>query len=807
MDANPVDGVAIFWQTPTGLVLSKDGRIVRRKSSQHIPSSSAGNSLDEFDPETEEEDEEDENGEDQPEEGGGGNFHPGGRRLSRLLVASKGVRSRLTIVPQSSGDFGLYRCWAENALGSSRHQDPCVFNLTAKMPSEMSKGANFALLPPRPVHHCATNYTAAILSVRCLHSNFVANQTTTRSPSPSSNHLLQFHLEVHQQKNGDGDKQFFLVANQTNPLEPTFLVANLQPASTYQITVYVSSPGPSSSNGVAVSDKVTMLFETTTTTTTTATHHSNASSNISSSSLVLSSSKSSNNNNNNNNNNNFDDWLKGGTAFLPTNYGLGGGGGGDEEVSSSEVNTFDLERLENGGHQVSAGAGGSASGDQWSPISKPDLQKQNRLGTDQSDSGHSGNHRLLVILITVLASSFIVFSVLVSVAIGLCLYRNNQQHNNGARVNNSNGSKTPSTSSVNNVGERVSGAEQNNTNSSKTGTPAKAAGNNCFQEFNGGSPVSKICTYDNHHHHHPHQHRLSISNTTSNTTPDLIPCDGGSNGGGNGPHLLIFNASDLSSNASATFQGNNTVAAVTNSHLSATAVPSGTAIYRDFVSLESSDYTVSSDASGGAGGPGGSFHHFQQQQQSLPQQGAITLHTLDALSIGHQDGLPPNSIEPKFLCQPNHVSVLGQSGGETHLNHHPHPNQNQFSNHPHHHPYISGQGNVQLLASSSDSSTSAALLHSSSPFHLLTTANAFLSIASPAAASGNNNNNNNGTLGHYQHYRNPSSNHQTNFSQSQLLFMGGSGGAEANDGNSSFSLSEVRAEHYNRKKNFTKVLI
>lgn len=54
-------------------------------------------------------------------------------------------------------------------------------------------------------------------------------------------------------------------------------------------------------------------------------------------------------------------------------------------------------------------------------ISKPDLQKQNRL------EDVSGSHRLLVMLITIFSIALIVFSVLLSVAIVLCVVKRNRR--------------------------------------------------------------------------------------------------------------------------------------------------------------------------------------------------------------------------------------------------------------------------------------------------------------------------------------------------------------------------------------------
>ena len=218
-------------------------------------------------------------------------------------------------------------------------------------------------------------------------------------------------------------------------------------------------------------------------------------------------------------------------------------------------------------------------------------------------------------------------------------------------------------------------------------------------------------------------------------TPDIIPCDG----------VLIFNPqSDMSSNSTTHFP--NTVATVAyGANGNSTLGPPQGAIYRDFVSLDSdssyANYTASDASNGGQ------------------TAGNMTLHTLDPVSIPNE-----SSIEPKFLCQPNHVSILNDLNATG---------------------FISGQGNVQLVTTtgtgpySMDSNGSSATTQFSSPFHLVN--GPFLSIQQPQATQ----------IGHHQHYGN----------QSQMVFMTkpqppghvlddhSSGQSQIN---SSFSLSEVK---------------
>ena len=422
-----------------------------------------------------------------------------------------------------------------------------------------------------------------------------------------------------------------------------------------------------------------MLFQT-----------SNASSNmtLSSSSLIVSSGVSKNNAPP------LDDWLMGGAVVpnSPISYDDSIASEDETDVSGSEIN-FDLERIEHrGSDHVN-----DPNGVKWS-ISKPDLQKQNRLGGEVNVDVGAANHRLLVILITVLSVSFIFFSILISIAIALCVYRNKRY-------------KTQSNSNTNQQVTNQSKTNNNNLTSKPNSPPFHKP-----NQSQHSSPVTvnnNICTYDNYHHHH------------NQMTPDIIPCEG----------VLIFNPqSDISNTVATVAYGPNA-----NSQLG----PQGP-VYRDFVSLDSDSSYANFTASDGS----------NSGQQAV---GNMTLHTLDPVSIPNE-----SNVEPKFLCQPNHVSILND-----HLNNA---------------GYLSGQlvTTTTGQAYSMDSGSSGTQFNS--PFHLVN--GPFLSIQSQT-----------NSIGHRQHY-NPSQ------QSSQMVFMAASSqqpnhmiGDDHSSGqsqiNSSFSLSEV----------------
>ncbi|KAJ6221787.1 hypothetical protein RDWZM_000332 [Blomia tropicalis] len=579
MDTNPMDTISIFWETPDHVLLSKDGKIIQTKNQDHVTESFKDN-LDQFDPEFDEIiDEDDQNRQRK-------------QRLNRLTIASKGVRSRLTIVPQSSADFGIYRCWAQNSIGSNRHE-PCQFNLTNQI--------GHAIVP-KPVYNCQSNYSRGLLSIRCLHNSIsiTANETNSLKTAYESmaERQLRFHMEIHSISDGSSSSPMnsMLLINQTNPIEPIFLVSTLQENFIYQINVYVS-------NLYGVSEKVTMLFQTPSHNESELNNSHGHNHNMTvSTSLLLSQSKS---------NNPIDDWLFGGNSLGGTSSPFD-----DQSNNSDEIeDTIGNQNLDSEHRFDSNG--------QW-PITKPDLQKQNRLSESMGSNSGFGSvellsHRFIVFLIGALIVSLIIFSVIVSIAIVLCVYRNKREKTNDMNNSKRNDSKTD---------EEIIKSLPN--------TPKSM------------EESSKICTYNNHQ---PQQ---------MNQPPDLVQCDG----------LLIFNPSSTQAQP-------------------VQASTTGTAtLYRNFVSLDSdssyANYSVS-DTSG------------------TNQCDQFTLRTLDPVSIGQEQ-----MVEPKFLCEPNHVSLLSDLNATG---------------------FITGEGNVQLVATMDHSSTTGKHLGSSkhkheqtsfsSPYHLL----------------------------------------------------------------------------------------
>ena len=88
-------------------------------------------------------------------------------------------------------------------------------------------------------------------------------------------------------------------------------------------------------------------------------------------------------------------------------------GDGSDADHSGDTDSTVIER----DHTYDASGSGQS-------MSKPDLQKQNRL------EDVNGSHRLLVILITIFSTALIVFSILLSIAIVLCLVRRKRKITN-----------------------------------------------------------------------------------------------------------------------------------------------------------------------------------------------------------------------------------------------------------------------------------------------------------------------------------------------------------------------------------------
>lgn len=132
----------------------------------------------------------------------------------RVSVTSKTTRSKLSLVPQTPVDFGLYTCWAYNSVGNNR-DNPCVFNLT-------DSGQSL----PKPVNDCRVNTSFTSVYVKCSYAEN-SQQLSTKD--------IAFHLEVRDSQHKR------VIANQTNASEPVFNVTDIEWAPIYQLIVYVSN--------------------------------------------------------------------------------------------------------------------------------------------------------------------------------------------------------------------------------------------------------------------------------------------------------------------------------------------------------------------------------------------------------------------------------------------------------------------------------------------------------------------------------------------------------------------------------------
>ncbi|KAH7639124.1 hypothetical protein HUG17_3157 [Dermatophagoides farinae] len=234
----------------------------------------------------------------------------------RITLASNDVRSRLTIIPRSNIDFGLYQCWAENIFGSNRYE-PCLFNLTnndfdvdgnqQQRNHQKSVWKNTTTnirnvlkqksKLPHPVTNCTTTFLiASLLSIRCRHYNYssyssIFHRTTTKINHQSSighevdtddddiaDRNLQFHLILKELSSSHDSNQLkkdmktrisknrwpIFISNQSNPIEPIFLLSNLRANSVYEAIIYVS-------NDFGFSDQTRIIIKMTANTTTTKT--------------------------------------------------------------------------------------------------------------------------------------------------------------------------------------------------------------------------------------------------------------------------------------------------------------------------------------------------------------------------------------------------------------------------------------------------------------------------------------------------------------------------------------------------------
>ena len=216
VDANPVDQLNIYWQTPHNVLLSRNGRLV------HVDQDKLDYGKQLFDGDKYDLDQFDlDYDEDKPRK----------NVYNKVVVATKGTRSRLTVVPHSSADFGIYKCWAENSIGSNR-AEPCVFNLTN----------NHQQTVPSPVFNCNVTFALKVLTIGCDHHTVAGKQFNTK----------KFHLVLNE-LDDVGSIQRHSVANKTNTNEPVFVLNNVKANTVYQAIVFVS-------NLFGHSDKVSEVY-------------------------------------------------------------------------------------------------------------------------------------------------------------------------------------------------------------------------------------------------------------------------------------------------------------------------------------------------------------------------------------------------------------------------------------------------------------------------------------------------------------------------------------------------------------------
>lgn len=186
----------------------------------------------------------------------------------RITLAVNDVRSRLTIIPRSKKDFGLYQCWAENAFGTNRYE-PCTFNLINNSLEKVDKIAesnsntNSNNLLPKSVTNCATNFSVSVVGsifIYCNYKNYSQIQNAHPFRELPQDKNVQFHLvlkelihtnlDMHNQQNLHWTKnKTIILSNQTNLIEPVFLISNLRPSGLYEAIIYAS-------NDYGISDQV-----------------------------------------------------------------------------------------------------------------------------------------------------------------------------------------------------------------------------------------------------------------------------------------------------------------------------------------------------------------------------------------------------------------------------------------------------------------------------------------------------------------------------------------------------------------------
>ena len=221
-------------------------------------------------------------------------FHWSSDRLKdiRSSISSKLTRSKLTLVPLSKLDFGLYSCWAKNSIGAQR--DPCIFNVSEKTSIFSERTSIFSEKTsifsknklPSPVTECKTNVSVVSVRILCLSGDFdlidrnlnekskiedfndyinvnyqnsnennnefrfnpIQNLNEDSNLLTNNNNFQIYHLHVRDSLNNK------LVVNLTKN-QPIFSVDNLNSGTIYQFIIFAS-------NNLGNSEQVTMMVQT-----------------------------------------------------------------------------------------------------------------------------------------------------------------------------------------------------------------------------------------------------------------------------------------------------------------------------------------------------------------------------------------------------------------------------------------------------------------------------------------------------------------------------------------------------------------
>ena len=353
---------------------------------------------------------------------------------------------------------------------------------------------------------------------------------------------------------------------------------------------------------------------------------------------------------NNSYNRSFDDWLSGGSNKNNNNS--------NHATGDNKQDSFDEDQDDDGSMNFDPILERNDGGGEFGSISKPDLQKQNRISDlinshSESIGGSSGgndniegeigigmgvgdknsSHRLLIIMITIFTVCLIIFSILISITIVLCVVRNKRNkskqtmlpmtmtiintNNNNDNINNSSQSEQLLTQQEKKI--NVDGGNHNL-------SPQIAQSDLLKQQqqslsSTNSTPLHKIYNICDDHHQHIHRQQQHHRHPP----PDLISYD----------EVLIFNSHIPSSQP-------------LSSTSTTLAEPT---IYRDFISLNSdsnynSYYNTTLDTATLDTTIGHNNNELQQQ--------------LNNTRIG---------VEPKFLCEPisvnNHISILANNNNNT----------------------------------------------------------------------------------------------------------------------------------------------